>query len=204
MVPWFFRLLIVETNYGQLSQLKVYFKDAEVSISVNLGKSWANKFRGKNRKQGSPGASAAGIHGSSLWRSGSQCGAGISSPGEIWLHLEMFLIVLTRRLFDTNIWWVDARGEGCWQTSFNAQDSLPTKSQNTEFSDPKHTVKNLPATQGTQVWSLVRKIPWRRTWQPTPSILAWRISWTEEPGGLQSMGSHRVGHNWATFPFTHL
>ena len=39
MVPWFFRLLIVETNYGQLSQLKVYFKDAEVSISVNLGKS---------------------------------------------------------------------------------------------------------------------------------------------------------------------
>ena len=27
------------------------------------------------------------------------------------------------------------------------------------------------------------------------SILAWRISWTEEPGGLQSMGSHRVGHN---------
>ena len=28
-----------------------------------------------------------------------------------------------------------------------------------------------------------------------PSILAWRIPWTEEPGGLQSMGSHRVGHN---------
>ena len=27
------------------------------------------------------------------------------------------------------------------------------------------------------------------------SILAWRIPWTEEPGGLQSMGSHRVGHN---------
>ena len=30
------------------------------------------------------------------------------------------------------------------------------------------------------------------------SILAWRISWTEEPGGLQSMGSQRVGHDWAT------
>ena len=28
------------------------------------------------------------------------------------------------------------------------------------------------------------------------SILAWRIPWTEEPGGLLSMGSHRVGHNW--------
>ena len=30
------------------------------------------------------------------------------------------------------------------------------------------------------------------------SILAWRISWVEEPGGLQSMGSQRVGHDWAT------
>ena len=30
------------------------------------------------------------------------------------------------------------------------------------------------------------------------SILAWKISWTEEPGGLQSMGSQRVGHDWAT------
>ena len=32
----------------------------------------------------------------------------------------------------------------------------------------------------------VRKVPWRREWLPT--ILAWRIPWTEEPGGLQSMG----------------
>ena len=29
------------------------------------------------------------------------------------------------------------------------------------------------------------------------SILAWKISWTEEPGGLWSLGSHRVGHNWS-------
>ena len=34
------------------------------------------------------------------------------------------------------------------------------------------------------------------------SILAWRIPWTEEPGRLQSMGSQRVRHNWATFTFT--
>ena len=34
-------------------------------------------------------------------------------------------------------------------------------------------------------------IPWRRAWQPTPSILAWRILWTEEPGGLQSIRSQR-------------
>ena len=30
------------------------------------------------------------------------------------------------------------------------------------------------------------------------STLAWKIPWMEEPGGLQSMGLHRVGHNWAT------
>ena len=33
------------------------------------------------------------------------------------------------------------------------------------------------------------------------SILAWKIPWTEEPGGLQSMGSQRAGHNWATEAF---
>ena len=41
----------------------------------------------------------------------------------------------------------------------------------------------------------VGKIPWRRAWQPSPVILAWRIPWTEEPGGLQSMGSQGVGHD---------
>ena len=42
----------------------------------------------------------------------------------------------------------------------------------------------------------VRKLPWRTAWLPTPSsTLAWRIPWTEEPGGLQSIRSHRVGHD---------
>ena len=42
-----------------------------------------------------------------------------------------------------------------------------------------------------------------RNGNPThSSILAWRIPWTEEPGGLQSMGSQRVGHDWATSLFT--
>ena len=35
------------------------------------------------------------------------------------------------------------------------------------------------------------------------SILAWRIPWTEEPGGLQSMGSQRVGHDWVTNTHTY-
>ena len=44
----------------------------------------------------------------------------------------------------------------------------------------------------------VGKIPWRRKCQTHSSIVAWRIPWTEEPGGLQSTGSQRVGHNWGT------
>ena len=44
----------------------------------------------------------------------------------------------------------------------------------------------------------VRKVPCRKRWQPTPNILAWKIPWTEEPGGLQSMGSQRMGHELAT------
>ena len=46
--------------------------------------------------------------------------------------------------------------------------------------------------------SWVRKIPWRREWLPASSSLTWRILWTEEPGGLQSMGvTHTVGDGWA-------
>ena len=38
---------------------------------------------------------------------------------------------------------------------------------------------------------------WRRQWHPTPDFLAWKTPWMEEPGGLPSMGLHRVGHNWS-------
>ena len=50
-------------------------------------------------------------------------------------------------------------------------------------------------------------MPSEKAMAPHPSTLAWRIPWTEEPGGLQSMGSPRVRHNWATslslFTFMH-
>ena len=50
-------------------------------------------------------------------------------------------------------------------------------------------VKNLPASgrPGFDPW--VGKILWRRAWQPTPVFLPGESSWTEEPGGLQTMGS---------------
>ena len=63
-------------------------------------------------------------------------------------------------------------------------------------------VKNLPAMQETWVRSLGREDPLEKEMATHSSILAWRIPWTEEPGGLQSMGSQRVGHNWVTNTFT--
>ena len=49
----------------------------------------------------------------------------------------------------------------------------------------------------------IRKIPWEEGRATQSSILAWRIPWIEEPGGLQSIGSHRVGHNWSDLACTH-
>ena len=56
-------------------------------------------------------------------------------------------------------------------------------------------VKNLPAMQETQVRSLGQEDPLEKGMAIHSSIIAWRIPWTEELGGLQSMGSQRVGHN---------
>ena len=49
--------------------------------------------------------------------------------------------------------------------------------------------------QETQVRSLVQEDPLKKEMPTHSSILAWKIPWTEEPGGLQSMGSQKVGHD---------
>ena len=59
-------------------------------------------------------------------------------------------------------------------------------------------LKHLPPMQETRVWSLGWEGPLEKEMATHSSILAWRISWTEEPGRLQSMGSQRVGHDWVT------
>ena len=56
-------------------------------------------------------------------------------------------------------------------------------------------VKNLPALQETQVSSQGWEDPLEKGMATHSSILAWRIPWIEEPGGLQSMGSQRVRHD---------
>ena len=56
----------------------------------------------------------------------------------------------------------------------------------------------LPALQKTQVCYLGREDPLEKGKATHTSSLAWRIPWTEEPGGLQSMGMQKVGHDWAS------
>jgi len=58
-------------------------------------------------------------------------------------------------------------------------------------------VKNPPAMQEMGVQSLDRDDPLEEKMATHSSVLFWRIPWTEEPGGLQSMGSQRVGHDRA-------
>ena len=57
-------------------------------------------------------------------------------------------------------------------------------------------VKHLPAMQVTWVWSLGWEGPLEKGMATHSSIPAWRIPWTEEPGGLHSKGWQKVRHNW--------
>ena len=56
-------------------------------------------------------------------------------------------------------------------------------------------VKKLPAMQETRVRSLGWEDPLEEVMATYSSVLVWRIPWTEEPGGLQTTGLQRVGHD---------
>ena len=62
----------------------------------------------------------------------------------------------------------------------------------------------LPVQETQETWfdPWVRKIPWRRTWHPTPVFLPGESHGQREPGGLWSKGSQRVGHNWSNLAHT--
>ena len=74
----------------------------------------------------------------------------------------------------------------------------PRLFENISFSKMALAVKNLPAMQETQktwVRSLGQEDPLEEEMATHSSILAWRIPWTEEPGGLRSVGLQRVRHD---------
>ena len=96
-----------------------------------------------------------------------------------------------------------AVGEPLWYNHFLVC-GLPTRHVGSLGGSVVKKKKNLPAVQETWVWSLDHEDPLRREKKMAAhsSILAWRALWTEEPSGLQSMESQRVGHDWATNSFT--
>ena len=82
--------------------------------------------------------------------------------------------------------WLKNSNNNGYNTPLIARASLVTQ-----------TVKNLPEMQKTWVRSLNQEDALEKGMATHSSILAWRIPWTEEPGGLQSMRSQRDGHDWA-------
>ena len=55
----------------------------------------------------------------------------------------------------------------------------------------------MQAMYETQVWSLGQEDSLQEGMETHSSVLAWRVPWTEEPGGLESIGSQRAGHDWS-------
>ena len=88
------------------------------------------------------------------------------------------------------------RGRIFLETSYHGIRAFPSGS----------VVKNPPAMQEPQeIWvgSLGHEDPLEEGMATHSSILAWRIPWTEEPGGQQSLGSQRVRHDWSNLTYTH-
>ena len=87
--------------------------------------------------------------------------------------------------------------------SGSCQGTLSKKISIGPISLMAQTVKNLAAMQETWVWSLGQEDPLGKGMATHSSILAWRIPWIEEPGGLQSTGLQRVRHDWVTNTFSY-
>ena len=82
-------------------------------------------------------------------------------------------------------------GGAWWATVHGVAKSRTRLSNSTTTTD--QMVKNLPIMQETWVLSQGQEDPLEKGKATQPNVLAWRIPWTEEPGGLQSTGSQRVG-----------
>ena len=96
------------------------------------------------------------------------------------------------------MWAVQTTGAARWQSCV----SFPLDAEeNYHKCSPGGSDGNLPAVKKTWVWFLGGKDPLEEEMATGSSILIWRIPWTEEPGGLQFMGSQRVVHNWMTNVF---
>ena len=106
--------------------------------------------------------------------------------------------VLAWRIPGTGAWWVpSSRKWLMWLSSSSTWNILQDR-PHFGASLMAQRLKRLPPMRETWVRSLGQEDPLEKEMATHSSILAWRIWWTEEPGGLQSTGSQRVGHDWVT------
>ena len=101
----------------------------------------------------------------------------------------------TERLNWTELNWTERRAINSLSQRITSSDLYSNNSLVAQM------VKNLPAVQETYVQSLGQEDHLEKGMATHSSVLAQRILWTEEPGWLQSLGSQRVGHNWAANAF---
>ena len=117
-------------------------------------------------------------------------------------YLIMTLLVgLQYHLVFPNSWWVTC---SFIDKMFTVPPSLFSQPLKRKDFPVAQMIKNLLAIQETRVWSLGQEDPLEKGMAIHSGILTWRIPWTEGPGGLQSKGSQRVGHDWATKHITGL
>ena len=120
------------------------------------------------------------------------------------LHFLSFLSQNSETFLVNSHW---AVGNCCCQTARRRQPYFLNSFLNNHFDSlgaslVAQKVRHLPAVRETRVQSLGWQDPLEKEMATHSSTLAWKIPWTEESGGLQSMGSQRVGHDLATSLFT--
>ena len=96
------------------------------------------------------------------------------------------------------VWGLVGGDRAGWDRETRRRVRFDFYSQKSWASLVAQTLMSLPAMQETQVRSLGQEDPLQKGMATHPSTFAWRIPWTKEPGGLQSMGLQRVRHDWAT------
>ena len=90
----------------------------------------------------------------------------------------------------------------CSTPGLPVHHQLPEFTQTRVVKKKKTTHLPMQVDIETWVWFLGWKDPLEEEMASGSSVLAWRIPWTEEPDGLQSMGLHRVAHNWSNLACT--
>ena len=98
---------------------------------------------------------------------------------------------------DGGAWWAAVYGVAQSQTRLKWVSSSSSSWYSVMLTASLESLSTMQGTQEMQVWSLGQEDPLEKGMATHSSILAWRIPWTEEPGGLQSMGSQRVVHDWS-------